>query len=148
MFSVGMSAARSNNRLVRRVTLVATRRAPRGKTGTLGSMAIDAANIQRLFDEQVARIVDPTVSALVQRWRVAPRCELRLWSYAAVNLPCWLVLEDKELNVGVAYCEHGFGPKCPWGLLRLTGHRVHMGDDSQWFPTLEQAVRDMVPVRR
>jgi len=78
---------------------------------------------------------------------VSTRCERRLWSYDDSEYPCWIVLEDKVSNVGVAYCEHGFGPKAPWGLLGLTDNHLHMGDDSAWFPSLEQAVRDMMPVR-
>src|SRR5438105_2570661 len=109
-------------------------------------MAIDAATVRRLFDAEIARISDPVITALVERWGVSPRCEMRPWSYGNVDYPCWLVLEDKASNVGVGYCEYGFGPKCPWGLLWLTGTHLYMGDDSQWFPTLEQAVRDMTPV--
>ena len=107
-------------------------------------MAASAGAVQQLFDAEVGRISDPTISALIQQWRVSPRCELRPWSYDQVDYPCWLVLEDKDSNVGIAYCEHGFGPKCPWGLLWLTGDYRHMGDDSAWFPTLERAVRDMI----
>ena len=109
-------------------------------------MAISAATVQQLFDAEVKQISDPKVAALIQQWRISPRCELRPWSYADADYPCWLVLEDKHSNVGVGFCEHGFGPKCPWGLLWLTGNHRHMGDDSAWFSSLEEAVQNMIPV--
>jgi hypothetical protein len=111
-------------------------------------MAVDAATVEQLVDAELVRISDPMVAALIEQWRVSPRCELRPWSYSETEYPCWLVLENKDSNVGVAYCERGFGPKCPWGLLWLTGDHLYMGDDSQWFSTIEDAVRDMIPVGR
>jgi len=109
-------------------------------------MKMDAADIQRVFEAGVAGMSDPKLVALAESWRVEPRCEKRPWSYSNTSYPCWIVLEDKDSNVGIAYCEQGFGPRCPWGLLWLSGQHLHMGDDSGWFPTLEQAIRDAAPL--
>ncbi|CAG0933531.1 hypothetical protein TFLX_03094 [Thermoflexales bacterium] len=54
--------------------------------------------------------------------------------------PCWIVLEHKESNTGIAYCDYGFGPKDPWGLVFLSGDS--MGMDSGWFSSLEDAFRE------
>src|SRR3546814_4621244 len=34
----------------------------------------------------------------------------------------------------IVYCESGFGPERPWGLVHLGGQHMSMGDDSGWFP--------------
>jgi hypothetical protein len=88
-------------------------------------------------------MTDSAVATLIQRLRIPPRLEARPWAYgAAREYPCWIVLEDRPANIGVAYCEHGFGPKTPWGLLWLTGRQQSMGDDSGWFTSLKDAVID------
>jgi hypothetical protein len=42
---------------------------------------------------------------------------------------------------GIAYCEYGFGPRCPWGLVELDedDQRNSMGMDSGWFTYLLDA---------
>jgi hypothetical protein len=40
-----------------------------------------------------------------------------------------------------AYCEEGFGPECPWGLVS-SGEDESMGMDSGWFPTFMEAYFD------
>ena len=55
--------------------------------------------------------------------------------------PCWIVLEHRASNTGIAYCAYGFGPGDPWGLLFLGGPHLSMGMDSAWFVTLEDAFR-------
>jgi hypothetical protein len=54
---------------------------------------------------------------------------------------CWSVLEHHASNTAIAYCEQGFGPTYPWGLLFIRDH-LSMGMDSQWFTSLEDAVRE------
>jgi hypothetical protein len=107
-------------------------------TSPLDAMALSASTVAALVDAQLAGISDPAVRDLITRLRVEPRRELRPWNYGAPGqYPCWIVL---------AYCAQGFGPRAPWGLLRLTSH-LSMGDDSGWFASLEEAVRDS-PVSR
>jgi hypothetical protein len=106
-------------------------------------MALDASAVSALVDAELSGITDPAVAALIQQLRIPPRVEARPWDYSGPGqYPCWFVLEDRDVNIGVAYCEHGFGPKAPWGLLWLTGRHQSMGDDSGWFISLENAVRD------
>jgi hypothetical protein len=103
----------------------------------------DAEDVTRLLEEQISRITQPDLLALITRLRVPPRREIRPWDYGKVDeaYPCWIVLEHPESDTGIAFCEQGFGPRCPWGLLSLTRH-PNIGMDSGWFVTLEDAVRE------
>ncbi len=104
---------------------------------------LTAVMITTLVDAQLKEVSDETVRSLIQSHRVAPRCEPRPWDYAESNqtYPCWIVLEHRD--VAVAYCEQGFGPRNPWGLLWIAGARLSMGMDSGWFNSLEDAARDL-----
>lgn len=53
---------------------------------------------------------------------------------------CWTVLEHPASNTGIAYCEKGFGPTCPWGLIFLSGPHMNIGMDAAWYDTLEGAM--------
>jgi hypothetical protein len=87
-------------------------------------------------------LIKPAIEALL----TLPRPILRGWDYGPSDqqFVCWQVLEDPEVHVGIAFCEEGFGPNCPWGLVSLdeTGARSSMGMDSAWFPTFLQAFAD------
>jgi hypothetical protein len=105
-------------------------------------MSTNAIAVADLVRSELARVTDPTVVTLLAKYGVTPRMELRPWNYAERELPCWIVFEHPASNTAVAYCEEGFGPKKPWGLLWLSGEHLFMGDDSRWFVTLLDAVRD------
>jgi hypothetical protein len=106
-------------------------------------MVETAAQIDTLFEQELARITQADLVALIKRLRVATRSEDRPWDYGAKEqtFPCWIVLEHRESNTGIAYCSSGFGPRDPWGLLFLTGPHTSMGMDCGWFACLEDAVR-------
>jgi hypothetical protein len=89
---------------------------------------IDAQAVEALVDAELGRVGDVTVRTLIQSARVPVRCELRPWDYGepGQTFPCWIVLEAGE--VAVAYCDQGFGPKSPWGLLWVRGAQLNMGD--------------------
>jgi hypothetical protein len=92
----------------------------------------------------MAAISDPAVRDLVHRLRVEPYPVERDWDYGKPDerYVCWTVLEHRPSNTGVAYCDAGFGPASPWGLVFLSGPHMNIGMDSAWFATLEGAVRD------
>jgi hypothetical protein len=48
-----------------------------------------------------------------------PNPVMRGWDYGTDDeaYPCWSLLEHKASNTGIAYCESGFGPGSPWGLV-------------------------------
>ena len=118
----------------------ATSRGP--STSPLDGMELNASAVAALVDAQLAAMGNSAVGALTRRLRVPPRREMRPWDYGEPHqYPCWIVLEHPPSNTAIAYCAHGFGPRTPWGLLWLSDH-LSMGQDSGWFASLEEAVRD------
>jgi len=106
---------------------------------------LQQATIEGLILDQLDRIPDPIVTA-VQLLLVAPHVEVRDWDYgpAEQKYPCWIVLEHPASNTGIAYCNEGFGPGDPWGILFLQGQQLSMGTDSQWYASLEDAFRESI----
>lgn len=107
-------------------------------------MTLNAEKVSFLAERELQRISQPELVSLIQQLRVEPRCELREWDYGELGeaYPCWIVLEHKDSNTGVAYCEQGFGPATPWGILFLSGPHMSIGADFSWFVSLEDAVRE------
>jgi hypothetical protein len=109
----------------------------------VGVMTVSTNDVSRLVDMEIARASSLVRAALMRRLLVAPRNELRSWDYGLnVSYPCWIVGEHHPSNTAFAYCEQGFGPRCPWGLLNLSGEYLSMGMDSGWFSSMEDAVMD------
>lgn len=113
-------------------------------------MVDSSTEVAMLVDHELERISDSRVLAHIQKLRVEPMAVLRDWHYGepGQQYTCWTVLEDDRSNIGIAYCENGFGPKCPWGLVSVAGSRRNMsiglesesiGMDSEWFPRLLDA---------
>ena len=114
-------------------------------------MSLTAAAVDALVERELAHFADATLKAALLKRRIPPRSELRPWQYqSGTTYECWLVAADEESGVAVAYCEQGFGPKAPWGLLwvntvpRTGATQLHMGDDSGWFRTLEEAASEIL----
>jgi hypothetical protein len=107
-------------------------------------MVLTGSKVSELVEAELAQISTPSTIALIRRLLVPPRCEQRPWDYGEPNetFPCWIVADHAPSNTGFAYCEHGFGPRCPWGLLWLSGDHLNMGMDSSWYTSLEDVVRD------
>jgi hypothetical protein len=105
---------------------------------------VDRQTVAELMERELAAIHDAAVSDLVRRLRVEPYPVERDWDYGAPGerYACWTVLEHRPSNTGVAYCDAGFGPVHPWGLVFLSGPHMSIGMDSGWFATLEGAVRE------
>lgn len=102
------------------------------------------SDIEKLVTQQLERISQRELVETIHRLLVPVRCEEREWDYGAPNqtYPCWIVAEHRPSNTAVAYCEFGFGPKYPWGLLFIDGPHSSMGMDCGWFVSLEETVRD------
>jgi hypothetical protein len=103
----------------------------------------DRADADNLVESQINAITQTDLVTLIRSLRVPARCENRPWDYGkpGETYPCWIVLEHQASNTAVAYCAEGFGPTYPWGLLFIRDH-LSMGMDSQWFASLEDAVRE------
>jgi hypothetical protein len=100
--------------------------------------------IEQLVDAELVRIQDRDLVCRVRALLVTPHLVEREWAYGAPNqiCVCWTVLEHRASNTGIAYCDTGFGPNFPWGLVFLSGPRMSIGMDSAWYETLEEAVRE------
>jgi hypothetical protein len=100
--------------------------------------------IEKLVDEELAMISDADLVAAIRRLLVAPYPVERDWDYGrpGEKYTCWTVLEHPVSNTGIAYCEIGFGPTYPWGLVWLSGEHMNIGMDSGWFAKLEGAMRE------
>jgi hypothetical protein len=95
-------------------------------------------------ERELTAIEDPRLLDVVRKLLVEPYAVERVWDYGAPEQKyvCWTVLEHPPSGTGVAYCEEGFGPVFPWGLVFLSGPHMSMGMDSAWFASLEDAVRE------
>jgi hypothetical protein len=99
-------------------------------------MSASARFVTALVERELATLRDRRVVDHIRGLLITPECQMRAWDYgrAGEAFPCWFVLAHKASNTGIAYCEYGFGPSMPWGLLFLEGtQHMSMGMDSSWF---------------
>jgi hypothetical protein len=111
------------------------------------TMAIDRAQLIRLIEGELAHIKDARWRARIRDALVEPVFMHCAWDYGSPGetYPCWKVLEEPHPgSAGIVYCEQGFGPKCPWGLVWLREAVPTMGQDSSWFPSLSEAAADLL----
>jgi hypothetical protein len=104
-----------------------------------------------LVERDLSLLSDGRVMAHIRSLLVPAKRVLRSWNYGidGEQYPCWTVLEHPASNTGIAYCENGFGPGSPWGLVFLEGNEAQMsiGMDASWFTTFLQAYFDSQAVR-
>jgi hypothetical protein len=102
--------------------------------------------IEVLVEQELAKIPDHHLVAAIRKLMVKPYPVERAWDYGSEdeNYICWTILEHPPSNTGIAYCESGFGPSNPWGLVSLSGEDKDMriGMDCNWFARLEDAMRE------
>lgn len=105
---------------------------------------IEKSQLKKLIRSELSSVADPA-----QRDRLTalmwddPRPMICAWDYGLPDetYSCWCVAGSPGSDrVGVVYCESGFGPKNPWGLIFLHDAVPRMGMDSAWFPTLPEAL--------
>src|SRR5262245_25590122 len=106
-------------------------------------MSIDAHKLKAMVDSELAQLSDSRVVAHVQALLVEPTVTMRRWDYGREDerYPCWTMLRHSTSNTGIAYCEHGFGPRASCGLVFLEGdeRRMSIGMDCSWYTTFLQA---------
>jgi hypothetical protein len=108
-------------------------------------MPATPATIRSLVEAELLELSDARVVSHIQSLLVEPQVILREWDYGTPGeaYPCWSVLAHEKSNTGIAYCEQGFGPRSPWGLVVLSGSsHMSIGMDSGWFETFLQAYFD------
>jgi hypothetical protein len=99
-------------------------------------MSITPSKICSLVEDELARLDDQRALRHIRSLLVEPTAVMREWDYGAEGeaYPCWAVLDHIRSNTGIAYCESGFGPRSPWGLVKLSGSsHMSIGMDSGWF---------------
>jgi hypothetical protein len=104
-----------------------------------------AAEVTAALEKDLANLRDPRVRAGIDAFRVVPPAAIRLtWDYGqpGEKFDGWLVFNDPGQRTGIAYCDQGFGPKNPWGLVNTDEARPSMGMDSGWFPRFLDAYLD------
>jgi len=101
--------------------------------------------IARLVAAEVDSIDDVTTRDALRALLVAPEPHQRNWDYGiqGETLECWFVAKEPTSDTALVYSEHGFGPKCPWGLVFLSDN--WFGMDSGWFRHLEEAFVESYP---
>jgi hypothetical protein len=102
-------------------------------------MAIDADFLKRRIEVELMHISDARVIAHIKAILIDPKPISLGWDYGSLGqeFPGWKVLDDEEHSgAAIAYCEFGFGPRSPWGLI---GPELNMGMDSGWFPNFIDA---------
>lgn len=106
-------------------------------------MSIDAKALTATVELELTQVSDARVTAQVHKLLVEPTITMRRWDYGreGEKYPCWTVLRHPSSNTGIAYSEHGFGPRSPWGLVFLEGDesRTSIGMDCSWYTTFLQA---------
>ena len=111
-------------------------------------MPVTVEVLKSLIEDELATLSDRRVSAHIRRMLLEPYVLLRSWDYGEPDqrYPCWIVLRDEHSVAAIAYCEYGFGPRCPWGLVSSGNGEKHqsMGMDSGWFTTFLDAFFESV----
>jgi hypothetical protein len=102
-------------------------------------------NVSTILENAIGDISDREVVTTIRRYLTEPRLEYRNWGYKdGTQYPCWIIAVDRESKTVLAYCEHGFGPSSPWGILSDSSEAGEMGMDCCWFTRLEDAIRQSV----
>ncbi len=103
-------------------------------------MPVDAESLKHLIAEELVRVQDARVVSHIRSLLIEPYAIMRDWDYGAPGqqYPCWMVLNDPVTDAELGYCEEGFGPERPWGLVG-SGERRSMGMDSGWFTSFMDA---------
>jgi hypothetical protein len=100
---------------------------------------LTAQDVTLLVQQQLDSIQDLLVKEAITALLVEPTCLEREWDYGyeGQTYPCWAIAEHVASNTLFVYCEYGFGPRTPFGMVFLSGPNLGMGMDSSWYTSLE-----------
>ena len=106
------------------------------------NVPIDAIQLKSLIEKELQAVRDERVVHHIRKLLIEPRAVFRDWDYGfpGQEYLCWITFDDGS-DTGIAYCEEGFGPRRPWGLVSAAGgsDRNSIGMDSGWFPSFMEA---------
>jgi len=103
---------------------------------------MNSLKITQLVENEIAKIDQLELIEVIQNHRTTPRVESREWNYGYASYDCWILIENSKLNCAIAFCESGFDPESPFGVLAAHRGDLSMGMDSEWYLSLEDAVRN------
>lgn len=115
-------------------------------------VTVDSAHLVKLVEDELRMVRDSAVRDQIQALLVNPAkrdCRWDYWEWDKAKYeetyPCWTVMTDTAGGrLAIVYCEHGFGPACPWGLIRMDEDTPSMGQDSGWSSTFLEAAAEIL----
>ncbi len=102
-----------------------------------GSTQRSATEVKALIEQEVARIESPLLRQAAASVLVEPRLQPVPWDYGedGEQFDCWIVANLRPWRpYVVAYCEQGFGPADPFGV--IDADLSTMGMDARWWDSL------------
>ncbi|MDJ0841608.1 MAG: hypothetical protein QNK37_34185 [Acidobacteriota bacterium] len=107
-------------------------------------MNLSQSEVQSLLDNELKSISDASLIHQIRPLLITPHRVEREWDYGEERrtYPCWTVMAHHMTNSGIAYCNQGFGPSHPWGLVFLSGDMMGMGLKAAWFDSFEIAFKE------
>lgn len=109
-------------------------------------MNISSDWLKLQIETELKTIDDAIVLAFIEARLVEPHVVMRDWDYGAPGqqYPCWTIFEDHGRDLALVYCDEGFGPQTPWGMVWIgkSGRPPSMGMDTGWHPTFVEAFLD------
>lgn len=108
-------------------------------------------DISDMINAEMSQLLDQGITEKIRTMLVFPeeiQCawQYKEWQHDTNNLfPCWKVLVTED-NACIVYCEYGFGPRYPWGLISIESSPPSMGDDSSWHASFVDAVADLIGI--
>lgn len=121
------------------------------------SMNISSDWLKLQIETELKAINDAVVLAFIRARLIEPHIVMRDWDYGVPTrqLPCWTVFEDCSRDLALVYCDEGFGPRTPWGMVWIgnSGRPTSLGMDTGWHPTfmdtfLDSLVATELPIWR
>ncbi len=92
--------------------------------------------LRQLINIELETVSDARIVKFIREGLIEPTEVMRNWDYGDLGqqYPCWTVYEHLPTNSGIAYCDNGFGPKNPWGLVSPIEDNPSIGIDAGWYP--------------
>jgi hypothetical protein len=100
----------------------------------------NAEVLKNMIEAELSLVHDLRVTSHIRGILIEPLPLMRNWDYGTPGQQylCWMVLKDPQTGAEIGYCEEGFGPSCPWGLVS-SGDNDSMGQDSGWSTSFMDA---------
>lgn len=97
-------------------------------------------DVKELVKEELNRISNLPLKVALTEFIIEPFLQMRKWDYSLTGelLPCWIVANLRQHDMGLAYSQFGHGNRGDhWGIVQRSD-RLFQRDDS-WFLRLEDA---------